>query len=142
MGEGQRKLMLIRFEELMKRVEVLLPLIRGWNPDLLVGVGSGGTIIAGILNQFLNRELRALEFNETNQEIRWETVGNILSKRVLLISAHPIPEELFQRIEKLLKEKGALSIVYLVGLGSGGDYSCFPELSREEAVFPWEPSEN
>ncbi len=142
MGKGQRKLTLIRFEELMKRIEVLLPLIRGWNPDLLVGVGSGGTIIAGILNQFLNRELRALEFNETSQEISWETVGNISNKRVLLVSAHSIPEQLLQRIEKLLKEKGALSIVYLVGLGRGGDYSCFPELSREEAAFPWESSEN
>ncbi|BER93387.1 hypothetical protein QBE54_11320 [Thermatribacter velox] len=142
MGEGQRKLMLITLEELMKRVEVLLPLIRGWNPDLLVGASNGGIIIAGILNQFLNRELRTLDFDESKQEVRWEAVGNLPGKRVLLISAYPIPEQLLHHIENFLKERGALSIVYLVGVGSGGDYSCFPELSREETVFPWEPSEN
>lgn len=142
MGESQRKLMLIKFEELMQRVEILLSLIRGWNPDLLVGAGNGGIIIAGILNQFLNRELRNLDFEETKQKISWESVGDLKGKRILLISAYPIPEKLLHQIENLLKERGALSIAYLTGIGSGGDYSCFPELSREEAVFPWEPSEN
>jgi len=40
-------------------------------------------------------------------------------------------------LETFLEERGALSVVKLIVLGREGDFSCFPELSKE-ALLPWE----
>jgi len=132
----------IGFPDLFNRIKVLLPLVKGWDPDIYLAVNSAGLVVCGILNTFTPRETRTLflHYHHDQLEIGWDNSGNLKDKRVLVVTDHfPSEEALFQ-LENFLKTKHILSLVILVILGKGVEFSCFPELP-EETFLPWESDE-
>jgi len=132
----------IDFGELINRIKVLLPLVKGWNPDIYLAVNSAGLIVCGILNNFFPKEIRTLSVQYQNDHliINWDNSGELRDKRVLVVTDYfPNDQALFQ-LENFLKSKQVLSVVKLVVLGKGVEYSCFPELP-EGTILPWETNE-
>jgi len=116
--------------------------VKGWNPDIYLAVNSAGLIVCGILNNFFPKEIRTLSVQYQNDHliINWDNSGELRDKRVLVVTDYfPNDEALFQ-LENFLKSKQVLSVVKLVVLGKGVEYSCFPELP-EGTILPWETNE-
>lgn len=133
MGKGQKR----TFEALLERVRLLVPLVRGWNPDCIVGVNAEGMLLGSVLSGIIEREMRTLGIAPESKKICWENVGDLSGKRVVtIVRSFGSPEER-EFLERFLKEKGALSVLVMVMVGRGGDYSCFPELEGDDA-FSWE----
>ncbi|WP_438317929.1 hypothetical protein ACP6EK_03440 [Candidatus Caldatribacterium sp. SIUC1] len=133
MGKGQKR----TFEALLERVRLLLPLVRGWNPDCIVGVNAGGMLLASVLSGILEKEVRALGLSTEPPEVLWESVGDLSGKRVVAVVRSFASEKEREFLERFLKGRGALSVLTMVMVGKGGDYSCFPELDGDE-LFSWE----
>ncbi|MDK2897421.1 MAG: hypothetical protein PWP04_1541 [Candidatus Atribacteria bacterium] len=139
MGECQKekRKSTITFPQLLDRVAVLIPLIRGWNPDVHLAVNPGGLVLSGIIGYHLPQEVRSLAVQPSSLEILWENLGNIRGKRALLVTDRFFNPEGKKLAEAFLEERGVLSVVTLVVLGREGDFSCFPELPKE-TLLPWE----
>lgn len=133
MGKSQKR----TFETLLERVRLLVPLIRGWNPDCIVGVNAGGMLLGSILNGILEKEMRTMCLSVEPLEVLWECLGDLAGKRVVAVVRSFSSEREREFLERFLKDKGALSVLTMVMVGKGGDYSCFPELGRE-GLFSWE----
>ncbi|NLJ48300.1 MAG: hypothetical protein GX428_01740 [Candidatus Atribacteria bacterium] len=132
----------IGFDDLFNRIKVLLPLVKGWNPDIYLAVNSAGSIVCGILNSFFPREIRTLsiQYQDDHFIVHWDNSGELRDKRVLVVAEYfPNEQALFQ-LENFLKTKQVLSLVKLVVLGKGVEYSCFPELP-DKSILPWETDE-
>lgn len=136
-GEGQQPG--VELNRLLERIQVLLPLIRGWNPDVLVAVNSDGLVLAGILNQYLEREVRFLLVVEKDgvPEVIKDTCGRLGKKRVLLVAGRFSTEPSRDLVEERIRLKQPLSVVRMVGVGKGVEYSCFPEFPSHTPL-PWE----
>jgi len=137
-GPGQK----IDFAELFNRIKVLLPLVKGWNPDIFLALNPAGLVVCGILNTFFPREVRAISilYGRDQMRVEWDNSGDLMGKRVLVVTDHyPNQPTLFQ-LEHFLKMKHVLSLVKMVVLGKGVEYSCFPELP-ENTLLPWETDE-
>lgn len=132
----------IDFGDLFNRIKVLLPLVKGWDPDIYLAVNSAGSIVCGILNNFFPREIRTLsiQFQNDNLTVIWDNCGELRDKRVLVVADHFPNEQALYQLEDFLKIKQVLSLVKLVVLGKGVEYSCFPELP-EGTILPWEIDE-
>ncbi|QPM67256.1 hypothetical protein [Atribacter laminatus] len=132
----------IDFGDLFNRIKVLLPLVKGWNPDIYLAVNSAGLIVCGILNSFFPRDIRTLSIQYQNDHLKvnWDNCGELRDKRVLVVVDHFPNEQVVFQLENFLKTKQVLSLVKLVVLGKGVEYSCFPELP-EESILPWETDE-
>jgi len=132
----------IDFGDLFNRIKVLLPLVKGWNPDIYLAVNSAGSIVCGILNNFFPREIRTLSIRYQNDHliVNWDNCGELRDKRVLVVADHFPNEQVLFQLENFLKTKQVLSLVKRVVLGKGVEYSCFPELP-EESILPWETDE-
>jgi len=128
----------IEFDELMERVKVLLPLVKGWNPDIFLALSPAGLVLCGILDSFLPREVRTLSmsFEGDEMKIDWDNSGDLQGKRVLVVTDRFPDETNLTFLESFLKKKHVLSSVKLVMLGKGVEYSCFPELP-EDSSLPW-----
>ena len=76
----------IDFGDLFNRIKVLLPLVKGWNPDIYLAVNSAGSIVCGILNNFFPREIRTLSIRYQNDHliVNWDNCGELRDKRVLV----------------------------------------------------------
>ena len=122
----------IDFGDLFNRIKVLLPLVKGWNPDIYLAVNSAGSIVCGILNNFFPREIRTLSIRYQNDHliVNWDNCGELRDKRVLVVADHFPNEQVLFQLENFLKTKQVLSLVKLVVLGKGVEYSCFPELQK------------
>lgn len=143
MGESERKIHAgekISFAEFLKRLEVILPLLQGWNPDLLIAVNPEGLILSGFLTAFLNKEVRNVALEEKPFQIIWDNLGNLESKRAVLVAGRFREGKSREELEKWVKEHGALSVLVMVAVGGRGDYSLFPEWG-EEVLLPWEGHE-
>ncbi|MEN3185102.1 MAG: hypothetical protein ABDK94_01485 [Atribacterota bacterium] len=127
----------IPWDEFKTRVQVLLPLLQGWNPDCLVAVNAEGLLLSGLVNRVLQKEVRTMGIQEEPWQVLWEAVGDLKDRRVVMVAGRFLLASTQEKIESFLKERGALSILKMVILGRKGDYSCFPEKS-EETLLPWE----
>jgi|YNPBryulayer2012_1023412.scaffolds.fasta_scaffold18757_3 hypothetical protein len=127
----------ISWDDFAARVQVLLPLLQGWNPDCIVAVNAEGLLLGGLVNRILQKEVRTMGVREEPWEILWEGIGNLQGKRVAMVSGRFLRESTQEKIEAFLKDRGALSVLKMVILGRKGDYSCFPE-KTEKTLFPWE----
>ncbi|MCX7667842.1 MAG: hypothetical protein N2Z84_02805 [Atribacterota bacterium] len=139
MGGSQERAFVeqITWEEFKTRVQVLLPLLQGWNPDCLVAVNAEGLLLSGLVNRVLQKEVRTMNIQEEPWQVLWERIGDLKDKRVAMVTGRFLLASTQERIELFLKERGALSILKMVILGRKGDYSCFPE-KGEETLLPWE----
>ncbi len=133
MGKGQKK----TFEALLERVRLLVPLVRGWNPDCIVGVNAEGMLLGSVLSGILEKEMRTLSVALEPGDVLWENVGDLSGKRVVAVARSFASSQEREFVEIFLKEKGALSVLVMVMVGRGGDYSCFPELEGDD-TFSWE----
>lgn len=133
MGKGQKR----TFEALLERVRLLVPLVRGWNPDCIVGVNASGMLLASVLSGILEKEVRALGISEEPLQVLWESIGDLTGKRVVVVVRSFGSEKEREFLEEFLKARGALSVLAMVMVGRGGDYSCFPELEGD-GLFSWE----
>ncbi|HXL02329.1 MAG TPA: hypothetical protein PK016_04325 [Candidatus Atribacteria bacterium] len=143
MGESEREIHAgekISLAEFLKRLRVILPLVQGWNPDLLIAVNSEGLILSGFLTAFLNKEVRNVALEEKPFQIIWDNLGNLEGKRAVLVAGRFREGKSREELEKWVKEHGALSVLVMVAVGGRGDYSLFPEWG-EEVLLPWEDRE-
>jgi len=130
----------ISLAEFLRRLEVILPLVQGWNPDLLIAVNPEGLILSGFLTSFWNKEVRNMAFQEEPFQIIWDNLGNLEGKRAVLVARRFGEEKSREKLEEWVKECGALSVLVMVAVGGGGDYSLFPEW-EEDVLLPWEDRE-
>ncbi len=139
---GERREPGVELNRLLERIQVLLPLIRGWNPDVLVAVNSDGLVLAGILNQYLEREVRFLLVTDKDNvpAVVKDTCGRLGKKRVLLVAGRFSSEPVRDLVEERIRLKQPLSMVRMVGVGKGVEYSCFPEFPPH-TLLPWEYNE-
>ena len=143
MGESEREIYTgkkISLAEFLKRLRVILPLVQGWNPDLLIAVNPEGLILSGFLSSFLDKEVRNVAIEEKPFQVIWDNLGSLEGKRAVLVVGRLREETSKEELEKLVKERGALSVLLMVGAGGKGDYSLFPEWG-EEVLLPWEDCE-
>ncbi|MDI3543009.1 MAG: hypothetical protein PWP57_612 [Candidatus Atribacteria bacterium] len=143
MGESEREIYTgkkVNLAEFLKRLKVILPLVQGWNPDLLIAVNSEGLILSGFLNSFLDKEVRNVAVEEKPFRVIWDNLGNLEGKRAVLVVGRFQEGESREELEKLVKGHGALSVLVMVVAGGKGDYSLFPERG-EEVLLPWEDRE-
>ena len=143
MGKSEREIHAggkISLAEFLKRLRVILPLVQGWNPDLLIAVNPEGLILSGFLSSFLDKEVRNVAIEEKPFQVIWDNLGKLEGKRAVLVVGRLREETSKEELEKLVKERGALSVLLMVVAGGKGDYSLFPEWG-EEVLLPWEDCE-
>lgn len=143
MGKSEREIHAggkISLAEFLKRLKVILPLVQGWNPDLLIAVNPEGLILSGFLASFLDKEVRNMAFKEEPFQITWDNLGNLEGKRTVLVAGRFREEKSREEIEKWVKDHGVLSVLVMVAVGGKGDYSLFPEWG-ENILLPWEDNE-
>lgn len=143
MGKSERETRAgekISLVEFLRRLEVILPLVRGWNPDILIAVNPEGLILSGFLTVFWNKEVRSMAFQEEPFRIIWDNSGNLEGKRAVLVTGRFREEKSREKLEEWAKERGVLSVLVMVAVGGRGDYSLFPEW-EESILLPWEDRE-
>ncbi|HSV31500.1 MAG TPA: hypothetical protein VLH40_05685 [Atribacteraceae bacterium] len=143
MGQCQREpgpqKLEIDLRRLQERIQVLLPLIRGWNPDVLVALNPDGLVMSGLLNRYLQRDVEVLNVGKRNGEytLLLGHLEGLAGKRALLVAGRLTDESLWAFVESALQKQQILSVCRLIALGKGVEYSCFPEYS-EDTPLPWE----
>lgn len=122
--------------ERLKRVE--LP-----ETDLVIGIGSGGIVPAGIVAFYLNAELRVMVLNYRDEKnnprykeprVLEKTDENLEGKRILLVDDVSVTGK---TMNKALDQLKGLNVKTLTMKGKA-DYVLFPEIN-ECVKWPWKP---
>ena len=118
-----------------------------FNPDLLVGVARGGLVPAKLINdRFSDTDFRIIYsrrycvgFSSENPNIEAEMLGNIKSKKILLIDDVEDSGITIQKIKEKLLDAGAMEVKSLVVYSrakiSHADF--VGAKGSNFAIFPW-----
>jgi len=129
----------LSFREISERLkQVELP-----ETDLVIGIGSGGIVPAGIVAFHLNAELQVmiLNYRDEMNNPRYEEPkvlekphGNLEGKRVLLVDDVSVSGK---TMNKALEQLEGLNVKTLAMKGKA-DYVLFPEI-KDCVKWPWKP---
>lgn len=129
----------LSFREISTRLkQIELP-----ETDLVIGIGSGGIVPAGIVAFHLNAELRVmvLNYRDEKNNPRYEEPKvieipdeNLEGKRILLVDDVSVSGKTMNKALEQLKE---LNVKTLAMKGKA-DYVLFPEI-KDCVKWPWKP---
>ncbi|HKL31127.1 MAG TPA: phosphoribosyltransferase [Tangfeifania sp.] len=129
----------LSFREISERLkQVELP-----ETDLVIGIGSGGIVPAGIVAFHLNAELQVMVLNYRDElnnpryeepKVLEKPHGNLEGKRVLLVDDVSVSGK---TMNKALEQLQGLNVKTLAMKGKA-DYVLFPEI-KDCVKWPWKP---
>ncbi|MFW6277572.1 MAG: phosphoribosyltransferase [Prolixibacteraceae bacterium] len=129
----------LSFREISERLkQVKLP-----ETDLVIGIGSGGIVPAGIVAFHLNAELQVMVLNYRDElnnprfeepKVLEKPHGNLEGKRVLLVDDVSVSGK---TMNKALEQLQGLNVKTLAMKGKA-DYVLFPEI-KDCVKWPWKP---
>lgn len=129
----------LSFREISERLrQTALP-----ETDIVIGIGSGGIVPAGIVAFYLNAELKLMVLNYrdvTNKPLYDEPVIiskpdlDLEGKRILLVDDVSVTGS---TMNKALEQLKGLNVKTLVMKGKA-DYVLFPEI-KDCVKWPWKP---
>lgn len=129
----------LSFREISERLkQVELP-----ETDLVIGIGSGGIVPAGIVAFHLNAELQVMVLNYRDElnnprfeepKVLEKPHGNLEGKRVLLVDDVSVSGK---TMNKALEQLKGLNVKTLAMKGKA-DYVLFPEI-KDCVKWPWKP---
>ncbi|MFW5756135.1 MAG: phosphoribosyltransferase [Tangfeifania sp.] len=129
----------LSFREISERLkQVKLP-----ETDLVIGIGSGGIVPAGIVAFHLNAELQVMVLNYRDElnnprfeepKVLEQPHGNLEGKRVLLVDDVSVSGK---TMNKALEQLHGLNVKTLAMKGKA-DYVLFPEI-KDCVKWPWKP---
>jgi len=129
----------LSFREISERLkQVELP-----ETDLVIGIGSGGIVPAGIVAFHLNAELQVMVLNYRDElnnpryeepKVLEKPHGNLEGKRVLLVDDVSVSGK---TMNKALEQLEGLNVKTLAMKGKA-DYVLFPEI-KDCVKWPWKP---
>ena len=129
----------LSFREISERLrQTVLP-----ETDIVIGIGSGGIVPAGIVAFYLNAELKLMVLNYrdvTNKPLYDEPVIiskpdlDLEGKRILLVDDVSVTGS---TMNKALEQLKGLNVKTLVMKGKA-DYVLFPEI-KDCVKWPWKP---
>ena len=111
--------------------------------DLVVGIGSGGIVPAGIVAFHLNAELRVMVLNYRDEKnnprydepkVLEKPVENLEGKQILLVDDVSVSGK---TMNKALEQLKGLNVKTLAMKGKA-DFVLFPEI-KECVKWPWKP---
>jgi len=126
----------LKISERLKQVE--LP-----ETDLVIGIGSGGIVPAGIVAFHLNAELQVMVLNYRDElnnpryeepKVLEKPRGNLEGKRILLVDDVSVSGK---TMNKALEQLEGLNVKTLAMKGKA-DYVLFPEI-KDCVKWPWKP---
>lgn len=129
----------LSFREISERLkQVELP-----ETDLVIGIGSGGIVPAGIVAFHLNAELRVMVLNYRDEQnnprynepkVLDMPAENLEGKRILLVDDVSVSGK---TMNKALEQLKGLNVKTLAMKGKA-DYVLFPEI-KDCVKWPWKP---
>jgi len=129
----------LSFREISERLkQVELP-----ETDLVIGIGSGGIVPAGIVAFHLNAELQVMVLNYRDElnnpryeepKVLEKPHGNLEGKRILLVDDVSVSGK---TMNKALEQLQGLNVKTLAMKGKA-DYVLFPEI-KDCVKWPWKP---
>ncbi len=129
----------LSFREISERLkQVELP-----ESDLVIGIGSGGIVPAGIVAFHLNAELRVMVLNYRDEQnnprynepkVLDMPAENLEGKRILLVDDVSVSGK---TMNKALEQLKGLNVKTLAMKGKA-DYVLFPEI-KDCVKWPWKP---
>ncbi len=129
----------LSFREISERLkQVELP-----ETDLVIGIGSGGIVPAGIVAFHLNAELQVMVLNYRDElnnpryeepKVLEKPHGNLEGKRILLVDDVSVSGK---TMNKALEQLEGLNVKTLAMKGKA-DYVLFPEI-KDCVKWPWKP---
>jgi len=111
--------------------------------DLVIGIGSGGIVPAGVVAFHLNAELRVMVLNYRDEKnnprydepkVLEKLHENLEGKRILLVDDVSVSGK---TMNKALEQLKGLSVKTLAMKGKA-DYVLFPEI-KDCVKWPWKP---
>lgn len=111
--------------------------------DLVIGIGSGGLVPAGVVAFHLNAELRVMVLNYRDEKnnprfnepkVLGNLNENLEGKRILLVDDVSVSGK---TMNKALEQLPGLNVKTLAMKGRA-DYVLFPEI-KECVKWPWKP---
>ncbi len=127
----------LSFHEISERLkQMLLPEV-----DLVIGIGSGGIVPAGIIAFYLNAELQVMELNyrdELNKprydepKVLRKPGGDLAGKRILLVDDVSVSGKTMNSALEQLRDLNVKTLT----LKGKADFVLFPEI-KDCVKWPW-----
>lgn len=142
------------WESIKSSVETLARRMVAENPEVVVAVGSGGLVVAGILSKILGvRDVRVMSMRKYSDEkpprqvkapplIEHDNSGEVRGRHVLLVDDFSSTGETLEEARRHLYAKGAYKVTTcsLVSRVSGKAPDHYALSVAGCVVFPWELS--